>query len=128
MQFFSCCVSTEECSRYRGKVWFLLDVSENAKADATSNPSLPPMQRYDILREQLTSFADDLATGPLPQDVELGIVSFTGNLQAGRAMARQTAPLTPVGTLANQLRDQQGFRLVPDGDLTLVSILIMMAT
>ena len=110
-----------DCSSYRGKVWFVLDVSENAQAVATSDQSLPRLQWYDVLREQLISFADDLTTGPLPQDVELGIVSFTGDLQAGRATARQTAPLTPVGTLANQLRNQQHFRLIPDGDLTLVS-------
>ena len=110
-----------DCSSYRGKVWFVLDVSENAKADATSDQSLPLLQKYDILRNQIISFADDLTTGPLPQDVEFGIVSYTGNLQAGRATARQTAPLTPLGTLANQLRDQQDFRLIPDGDLTLVS-------
>ena len=112
----------EQCSRYRGKVWFLLDVSENAKADSTSNPGLPNLQKYDILRDQIRKFAEDLNSGPKPQDVEIGIVSYTGNLQSNRATVRLTTPLTPVGTLASRLSSQQSYRLIPDGVLTNVSM------
>ena len=103
-------------------MWFLLDVSENAQGDSTSNQALPSLQKYDILRNQIRQFAEKLNSGALPQDVEIGIVSYTGNLQTGRDVDRLTAPLTPVGTLAYQLDNQQNFRLIPDGVLTNVSM------